>query len=130
MSYNKKESKKLKSEVKVTSKERLIPLLNGGHPSPIDDDQAEIVEALLDVVQEVIRNEKVLVFRQAAVIDDQFWLKMADGGFLVINPNPEIQTIRFANEDLEIQAENFAILEENIIAEINHLSGMIEELVS
>lgn len=114
----------------MANEERLIPLLNDGHPSPIDDDQTEIVGAFLDVVQEVIRNEKALVFRQAAVIDDQFWLKMADGGFLVINPNPEIQTIRFANEDLEIQEKDFAVLEENIIAAINHLSSMIEELVS
>ncbi len=114
----------------MANEERLIPLLNGGHPCPIDDEQIDVVEDFFVVVQEVIRNAGVLIFRQAAIIDDQFWLKMADGGFLVINPNPEVQTIRFANENLEIQNANFAILEENIIVAINHLNGMIEELVN
>ena len=112
------------------TEENIVAFVNGGHYTPATEDQIELVSKFFDVVQTAIEigaNKLGLV--HSLIIEREFWLRIADGGYYVINPDQNVQTVLLASLDMVKSSKNIGIIESQIVEITASLSAKIEALV-
>lgn len=84
----------------TTGSETVVPFVADGHPSPISDEQTDVLSNFFDVIKKCIEaGAEKLKLTQSKIVGEEFWLKLTDGGFFVINPDEKIQTIVRADDN-------------------------------
>jgi hypothetical protein len=107
--------------------DRIVIFDKDGHFCPIDEAQIVTVSAYFDIVEQVVNFDGKMGFQASFVKDGELWLKFRDGGYQVINPDPNIQTVFFANDEMQKVAKNYGILEAEVVICIETLTTMLEK---
>jgi hypothetical protein len=101
--------------------------VEGGRPVPTSQKQIEKLTIFFDTAAEAIQigSEKLRLV-QSKIIDKELWLKLGNGGYHVVNPDPSIQTVVHADDNMQKQSVNIGIYGDDLDAIIKMFREKIE----
>ena len=102
--------------------------VEGGKPAPASQKQIEKLTTFFDTATEAIQiGSEKLKLVQSKIVGGELWLKLSNGGYYVVNPDPEVQTVVRADDNMNKQSVNIGIYGDDLDAIIDMFRKKIED---
>lgn len=110
--------------------ETIFAFTQEGTPVVVSREQEAILVDFFDTVEEAIKiGSEKLGLVHSKIIDGEFWMRWADGGYLVINPDPKVQTVVSGTDEMQKSKEkNIGIPQGTIVDFTSGLKKLIKRV--
>jgi hypothetical protein len=106
----------------------IYAFVEGGKPVPTSQKQIEKLTEFFDIAAEAIQiGSEKLKLVQSKIIGKELWLKLSDGDYYAVNPDPSVQTVVRADENMNKKSLNIGIYGDDLDAIIEMFRKKIED---